>query len=78
MEDFVNAGTFQPGVQEYTGIDVGRLEQMEARLKADVLREAAAHGGRLLVAREGMGSAEGDSASIVDNFVPIAGQAALV
>jgi len=61
-------------VQEYTGIDVGRLEQMEARLKADVLREAASHGGKLLVAREVMGSDEGDSASIVDNFVPIAGE----
>jgi hypothetical protein len=46
---------------------------MEARLKADVLREAASHGGKLLVAREVMGSDEGES-SIVDNFVPIAGE----
>ena len=60
-------------MQEYTGIDVQRLEQMESRLKADVLREAALHGDRLLVAREVMGSEEGQSASIIDNFVPIAG-----
>ncbi len=59
--------------QEYSGIEASRLEQMEARLKADVLREAASHGGKLLVAREVMGSDEGDTASIVDNFVPIAG-----
>lgn len=50
-----------------------RLEQMETRLKADVLREAASHDGRLLVAREVMGSEEGQSATIVDNFVPIEG-----
>lgn len=47
---------------------------MESRLKADVLREASLHGNRLLVAREVMGSEEGQSASIIDNFVPIAGQ----
>lgn len=61
-------------VQEYTGIDVLRLEQMESRLKADVLREAAAHGGKLLVAREVMGSKEGDSASIIDSHETINGQ----
>lgn len=62
-------------LQEYTGIDVQRLEQMETRLKADVLREAKLHGGRLLVAREVMGSEEGQSATIVDNFIPIEGEA---
>ena len=46
---------------------------MESRLKADVLREAASRDGKLLVAREVMGSDEGASASIVDNFVPING-----
>lgn len=60
-------------LQEYTGIDVRRLEQMEARLKADVLREAELHGNRLLIAREVMGSDEGQTATIVDNFVPVEG-----
>jgi Inositol hexakisphosphate len=38
--------------QEYTGIDWARLQKMEARLRNDILREAGAMGGRLLVARE--------------------------
>lgn len=50
-----------------------RLEQMEARLKADVLREAAEQGGKLLVAREVMGSSEEAGATIVDAFVDVAG-----
>ena len=37
---------------EYTGIDRTRVESMEARLKADVLREAAAWDGAVLVAHE--------------------------
>lgn len=60
-------------LQEYKGIDVQRLEQMEARLKADVLREAAEQGGKLLVAREVMGSSEEAGATIVDAFVDVAG-----
>ena len=61
--------------QEYSGIEVGRLEQMEARLKADVLREAEASGGRLLVAREQArpGVADGGS-EIIDVYEPIAGE----
>ena len=53
---------------------MGRLEQMEARLKADVLREAEASGGRLLVAREQacLGSPDGGS-EIIDVYEPIAG-----
>ncbi|KAF6255732.1 inositol hexakisphosphate-domain-containing protein [Scenedesmus sp. NREL 46B-D3] len=39
-------------LQEYAGIDAERLERMEARLKQDVLAEAAHHNGRILVARE--------------------------
>ncbi|WIA11258.1 hypothetical protein OEZ85_011384 [Tetradesmus obliquus] len=39
-------------LQEYAGIDAGRLERMEARLKDDVLAEADHHSGRILVARE--------------------------
>ena len=39
---------------EYTGIDRARVEDMEARLRADVLREAAVCGsGAVLVAHEG-------------------------
>ena len=40
---------------EYTGIDATRLEDMEARLRADVLREAGRCGGQVLVAHEGAG-----------------------
>ena len=50
-----------------------RLEQMESRLKADVLKEAALHNGQLLVAREVRGDDDGQTASIVNNFVPIQG-----
>eukprot|EP00878_Enallax_costatus_P006221 GHUV01006524.1.p1 GENE.GHUV01006524.1~~GHUV01006524.1.p1 ORF type:complete len:1656 (+),score=579.22 GHUV01006524.1:267-5234(+) len=39
-------------LQEYAGIDAERLERMEARLKQDVLAEAAQHNGDILVARE--------------------------
>ena len=60
--------------QEYSGIEVGRLEQMEARLKADVLREAEASGGRLLVAREQARPGVADDGSeIIDVYEPIAG-----
>lgn len=62
-------------LQEYTGIDAERVEQMEQRLKADIVKEAGLHDGRLLIAREVMGSQEGQSASIVDDFVPIQGPA---
>lgn len=37
---------------EYTGIDRERVESMEARLKADVLAEAAQYGSQVLVAHE--------------------------
>lgn len=37
---------------EYTGIDRERVEGMEARLKADVLAEAALYGSQVLVAHE--------------------------
>ena len=64
-------------MQEYTGIEAERLEQMELRLKEDILKEAALHDGQLLIAREVMGSEDGQSASIVDEFVPIQGEALL-
>ena len=48
---------------------------MELRLKEDILKEAALHDGQLLIAREVMGSEDGQSASIVDEFVPIQGEA---
>ncbi|KAK9808828.1 hypothetical protein WJX72_004439 [[Myrmecia] bisecta] len=61
-------------MQEYTGIDTARLEQMEARLKADVLAEAASLEGKLLVARELSTKADGQEAgSLVDNFEPVQG-----
>lgn len=37
---------------EYTGIDRERVEDMEKRLKSDVLAEAAAYGGMVMVAHE--------------------------
>lgn len=37
---------------EYTGIDRGRVERMEARLKEDVLREAECYGGAIMVNHE--------------------------
>jgi len=59
--------------QEYSGIEASRLEQMEARLKADVLREAAAAGGRLLVAREQPHKGDPDGGSeVIDVYEPIA------
>ncbi|CAG9460890.1 unnamed protein product [Pedinophyceae sp. YPF-701] len=45
-------------LQEYSGITGGRIEDMEARLKEDVLKEAAAHGGKILVAYEWMPPAD--------------------
>eukprot|EP00963_Diacronema_lutheri_P007046 scaffold625_cov324-Pavlova_lutheri.AAC.80 len=39
-------------LQEYSGIEVGRLERMEERLKADVLSEAQRRGGFVSVERE--------------------------
>lgn len=39
-------------LQEYSGIEVGRLERMEERLKADVLSEAQRRGGFVNVERE--------------------------
>jgi hypothetical protein len=60
--------------QEYTGIDWARLQKMEARLRNDILREAGAMGGRLLVARElthgGRALPGGD---MEDDFETIAG-----
>ncbi|CAN6317707.1 unnamed protein product [Urochloa humidicola] len=37
---------------EYTGIDRGRVERMEARLKEDILREAERYGGAIMVIHE--------------------------
>jgi Inositol hexakisphosphate len=41
-------------MKEYSGIDGQRLEELEARLKGEVLGEAAAAGGRVHVLREEM------------------------
>lgn len=41
--------------QEYSGITAERVENMEARLKLDVVCEAACYDGRLLVCRESDG-----------------------
>lgn len=62
------AGRPFKNMREYVGISPRRLEAMEARLKADALAEAGAHGGRLLVAREeeARGSADGGDPGAVD------------
>ena len=66
-------------MQEYSGIDWQRLQRMEARLRNDVLREAAATAGRLLVAREAARSkpwqvGQTDARlDVEDDFEPIAG-----
>ena len=39
-------------MKRYTGVDAVRVEQMEARLKTDIIREAAGYGGLLLVHEE--------------------------
>lgn len=50
---------------EYTGIDRARVEGMEARLKADVLAEAARYGGAVLVAHED------DHFQVVEEWEPV-------
>lgn len=62
-------------MQEYTGIDARRLEQMESRLKADVLREMTGFGGRVLVAHETSGQTGSGimRGSIVDEFEDTSG-----
>jgi hypothetical protein len=50
---------------EYTGIDTARVMSMEERLREDVLAEAAAHGGRLLL------HDEGDDGKVLLHFVEI-------
>jgi hypothetical protein len=67
---------------EYHGITAARLEMMEARLREDILAEAAAHDGRLLVTREAeadsrYGSNGGGSSAmarqVVEAVEPVAG-----
>ena len=58
-------------MQEYTGIDAGRLELMETRLAADVRREAAQHG-RVLVAREQLSTSGHAASTITDAYEPVA------
>lgn len=61
-------------MQEYTGIDWARLQKMEARLRNDVLREAGAMSGRLLVARElTHGGRQLPGGDMEDDFETIAG-----
>jgi Inositol hexakisphosphate len=50
---------------EYTGINGGRVEDMEARLKQDVLAEAARYGGAVLVAHED------DEFQVVEGWEPV-------
>eukprot|EP00879_Flechtneria_rotunda_P018628 GHRR01019549.1.p1 GENE.GHRR01019549.1~~GHRR01019549.1.p1 ORF type:complete len:942 (+),score=356.76 GHRR01019549.1:158-2983(+) len=69
-------------LQEYAGIDAERLERMEARLKQDVLAEAAHYGGRILVARESAAAADGSiemssTGELVDMWEPISGASAV-
>eukprot|EP00850_Spirogloea_muscicola_P002322 SM000009S23451 [mRNA] locus=s9:35424:44183:- [translate_table: standard] len=50
---------------EYTGIDRGRVEQMEARLKEDVLREAAQYDNTIMV------NHESETGEIYDMWEPV-------
>ncbi|KAK9804170.1 hypothetical protein WJX73_008272 [Symbiochloris irregularis] len=64
-------------MQEYRGIDAGRLELMETRLAADVRREMA-RDGQVLVAREQV-SATGQAAStITDAYEPVSSASAVM
>lgn len=57
-------------LQEYRGIDAGRLELMETRLAADVRREMA-RDGRVLVAREQISSTGQAASTITDAYEPV-------
>ena len=59
-------------MREYVGISARRLEAMEARLRADVLAEAASRGGRVLVARETTAGPGG--ASVIDTWEAVTGK----
>lgn len=50
---------------EYTGIDGDRVEDMEARLKQDVLSEAARYNGAVLIAHED------DEFQVIENWEPV-------
>ncbi|KAG2430310.1 hypothetical protein HYH02_013787 [Chlamydomonas schloesseri] len=50
---------------EYTGIDRSRVEDMERRLKEDILQEAAAFGNRILVKHEN------EDLSLYDHWEPV-------
>ncbi|GFR48167.1 hypothetical protein Agub_g10003 [Astrephomene gubernaculifera] len=50
---------------EYTGIDRSRVEDMERRLKEDILREAALFGNRILV------KGENEDLSLFDSWEPV-------
>lgn len=52
---------------EYTGIDRARVEEMEARLKEDILQEAACYGNKILV------TDELPDGQMVDQWEPISG-----
>ena len=60
-------------MQEYTGIESGRLELMEERLAEDVRREAARNG-RVLVAREVQPSSQQAAATIQDFYETLTGK----
>lgn len=57
-------------MQEYAGIDAKRLEQMELRLKNDVLAEARKYGGRVLVMQES-DSTESNGGVLEDAWEPV-------
>eukprot|EP00850_Spirogloea_muscicola_P022112 SM000277S10347 [mRNA] locus=s277:33301:42396:- [translate_table: standard] len=56
---------------EYTGIDRGRVEQMEARLKEDVLREAAQYDNTIMV------NHESETGEIYDMWEPVSADSVL-
>ncbi|PSC67685.1 paladin isoform X1 [Micractinium conductrix] len=58
---------------EYHGIQADRLEKMEARLREDILMEAAANGGRVLVTRESEAGGGVAARQVVEAFEPLGG-----
>ncbi|GMH33294.1 hypothetical protein BSKO_01128 [Bryopsis sp. KO-2023] len=59
-------------LREYSGIDGRRLQQMETRLKMDILEEAKMYDGRILVGREAPSS--GNIGCLEDQWESIGGQ----
>ncbi|KAL4440251.1 hypothetical protein ABPG75_003252 [Micractinium tetrahymenae] len=62
---------------EYHGILAERLERMEARLREDILNEAASNGGRILVTREAEAGQGAAARQVVEAYEPVGGPEAV-